>query len=108
VDPRRERWFLFEKWYLIGTQMGGTPMVVPNKYYKYLIGTTPLEMVLQTKIQTENINTSKRNHFFYKKNTYIQNLLNMQTLIFFFLFILLLACVREIEKMTTQNRQQKM
>jgi hypothetical protein len=46
VNPRRERGFLFEKWYLIGTQMGGTPMVVPNKYYKYLIGTTPLEMVL--------------------------------------------------------------
>jgi hypothetical protein len=48
VDPRREREFLFEKWYLIGTQIGGTPMVVPNKYYKYLIGTTPLKMVLVT------------------------------------------------------------
>jgi hypothetical protein len=26
--------------------MGDTPTVVPNKYCKYLIGTTPMKMVL--------------------------------------------------------------
>jgi hypothetical protein len=41
VDTKKNIGFLFAKWYLIGTQMGDTPMVVPNKYCKYLIDTTP-------------------------------------------------------------------
>jgi hypothetical protein len=69
---------------------------------------TAYKIILKTKIQTENINTSKEIISFIKKK-YIQNLQNIQTLIFFLLLlILLLACVREVEKMTTQNRQQKM
>jgi hypothetical protein len=63
---------------------------------------TAYKIILKTKTQTENINTSKEIIFFIKKK-YIQNLQNIQTMIIIFLLILLLACVREVKKMTTKN-----
>jgi hypothetical protein len=54
---------------------------------------TAYKIILKTKIQTENINTSKEIISFIKKK-YIQNLQNIQTLIFF-VVVDFVACMCE-------------